>query len=259
MNRQTAGLLTLALVLHSPIGNAQLRSTDDRKVCSYYLETAKGETGAAKVTIKGTVFVIQFWRATPNKLYTIWTDHRNRATGKLAPDYPNPETTDSLARGVAPTFATTAGVTSGMGLDPNAVVTDRYGNAKMYIVLDHELLKAGDSPVVGAGLAMQAAPGQKIPPKMRPNRVGGGWMRVYEKPKKDHGASAQKIDRKTRRPLVERSTAQGITVVRHEVKISHGHTPGVGGVDHMPGFNGDFPKWCFTRSDDDAYDDDDDD
>ena len=56
-------------------------------------------------------------------MYTVWVDFRNRFTGVVGLDYPS----GALPRGVAPAFATTQGVTSGMGLDANAFVTDGNG------------------------------------------------------------------------------------------------------------------------------------
>jgi hypothetical protein len=180
--------------------------------------------------------VIVFRGVRPDALYTLWTDHRNRATGDLADDYPIDQ--GALPRGVAPTFATITRVTSGMGLDRNGVVTDEFGNAIRFLILDYRLLEEGVSPVVGAQLATQGL-----------NRVGGGWLRVYENPHVDVAASLQKTNPKTGLPLVGRSTAQGITIVVHPDRVTHGHTPGVGGVDHFPAFSGDFPDECLVEKD----------
>jgi len=240
MNKTTTACLSAALALNFTIGAHDTFAA----TCEYYLTAADDQGGAARVRIKDTQFSIEFWGATPNTLYTIWTDHRNRATKALADDYPLKQ--GALERGVAPTFASTAGVTSGMGLDVNSVITDSGGNGKLKIELDYHLLRKGDSPVVGAGLAMQGR-----------NRVGGGWMRVYTNPDTEKEASLQKTDPKTGLPLLERSTAQGITIVQHPDQVSHGHTPGIGGVDHFPGFFGDFPDWCRTAEDDDDEEDDD--
>lgn len=238
MIRKYAARLLAAFVLTFSVGATQTLAAS----CKYYLTAAPGQPGYAKVAIVDNVFIIEFWRARPRTLYTIWTDHKNRATGDLAHDYPIDR--GALARGVAPTFASTAGVTSGMGLDVNGVVTDKWGNATHRIILDHELLRKGDSPVVGESLAMQGL-----------NRVGGGWLRIYEKRQVEKEASLQKTDSRTGLPLLERSTAQGITVVVHPDRVTHGHTPGVGGVDHFPAFNGDFPEWCRVADDDDHDDD----
>jgi len=119
-----------------------------------------------------------------------------------------------------------------MALDANGVITNGSGDATLNVTLDYDLLAPGDSPVVGEELAMQGL-----------NRVGGGWLRDYpEDPNVQ--ASLQKTDETTGRPLVQRSTAQGITIQYHPDKITHGHTPGVGGIDHFPGYNGDFPSSC---------------
>jgi len=238
------GATAIALLVHP--GDALSAS------CKYFLKSVSKQQGSAEVSIEGNLFRIDFFRATPNSLYTIWTDHRNRATGELAKDYP--QNKDALPRGVAPTFASIAGVTSGMRLDPNGVITDRYGNASLTLILDYELLRSGDSPVVGAGLAMQVlkSPSTKDH-ATRLNRVGGGWLRVYQS---SDTASLQKTNPKTKLPVLERSTAQGMTVVVHPDFVTHGHTPGVGDVDHFPAFNGDFPFWCRVASE---YEDDDDD
>jgi hypothetical protein len=201
--------------------------------CSYFLNPSSGQPGSAEVSIVGKTFTIAFRDANPNALYTIWVDFKNRATGELADDYPSDQ--GALPRGVAPAFATTQGVTSGMGLDRNAVKTDKHGNAELTIPLDYGLLDKGASPVVGEQLAMQGK-----------NRVGGGWLRVYPKDPTVK-ASLQVIDPATGLPEVQRSTAQGITIVVHPDTVSHGHTPGVGGVDHSSAFSGDFPPECPTE------------
>jgi len=198
--------------------------------CNFDLEAAAEEPGTATVKINDNQLTITFKDAEPDSLYTIWIDHKNRATGELAADYPLNK--GALERGVAPAFATTAGVFDGMALDANGVITSGGGNAHFNVNLDYDLLAPGDSPVVGAGLAMQGL-----------NRVGGAWLRVYPK-NPNAQASLQVTDQTTRRPKLWRSTAQGITIVYHEDKITHGHTPGVGGVDHFPGFKGDFPAHC---------------
>jgi len=199
--------------------------------CTYLLNPSGDQPGSAKVSITDKTFSIAFRKANPNTMYTIWVDFRNRATPpELAGDYPLDQ--GALARGVAPAFATTEGVTSGMGLDRNAVITDKRGDANLKIPLDYALLEEGASPVVGEQLAMQGK-----------NRVGGGWLREYPADPSIQ-ASRQVTDPKTGLPLVQRSTAQGITVVKHPDAVSHGHTPGVGGVDHLPAFNGDFPADC---------------
>ncbi|MEM7204446.1 MAG: hypothetical protein AAF628_29575 [Planctomycetota bacterium] len=189
----------------------------------YDLEQSTGEFGNAEATIDGTQLSIRVTGADPNTLYTVWVDFRSRATLTVSADYPP----GALARGVAPAFASTAGVTSGIGMDPNGFVTDGSGNALFTVALDYELLKAGDAPVVWDALAMQGA-----------NRVGGQWMRRYQG---DSGASLQRVDPTTGLPLLARATPQGLTLVKHPDRVTHGHTPGVGGVDHNPGFKGDFP------------------
>ena len=40
--------------------------------------------------------------------------------------------------------------------------------------------------------------------------------------------------------------AQGITIVFHHDLVTHGFTPGVGGVDHSSAFKGDFPTTCLS-------------
>ena len=199
--------------------------------CNYDLTPAPGQPGKANVSVDGLDLQIRFRGANPLTLYSIWIDHRNRATGELAADYPLDK--GAANRGVAPGFATTTGVTSGMGLDINGLVTDAQGNGTIKLELDYDLLATSGSPVVGAQLAMQGL-----------NRVGGGWLRIYPVDPATT-ASRQVTDPKTGLPRLELSTAQGITVVRHLDKLTHGHTPGVGGgVDHTPGFFGDFPAKC---------------
>ena len=182
--------------------------------CEFKLKTGKAE---AKVIIKRNKLEVEFKKASPNRLYTVWIDYKNRATKSLADDYPSVGLDVSgpgETRGVAPTFATTQGVTSGMGLDANGIITEKKGNGKLEIILDYNLLEAGASPVVAADLVNQGA-----------NRVGDGWLRVYQK-KLDDGASNQVIDRATGLPKIVRATAQDITIVSHpNDSITHGHTP----------------------------------
>lgn len=245
MNTRVLPLISsMAFIIFGALGIEAHAQT----VCKYDLTPSSGQPGTATVDITANRFQIEFKNANPNTLYTIWADHRNRGTLQLADDYPLRE--GALQRGVAPVFGTTAGVTSGMGLDANAIVTDSQGNATLSVPLDYNLLGKTASPVVGAGLAMQGK-----------NRVGGGWLRVYpEDPIVI--ASLQVTDPATGLPQLPRSTVQGITVVRHPDRVSHGHTPGVGGVDHFSAFSGDFPLECPTdnvSSDDDDDDGDDDD
>ncbi|MGI9336848.1 MAG: hypothetical protein ACR2RL_27160 [Gammaproteobacteria bacterium] len=216
--------------------------------CTYKLTTAPDPTlpPNRRPTARATItknpdtgdnhLIVRFRRARPHTLYTVWVDFRSREFG-FPSDYPFAQ--GALARGVAPAFGTTTGVTSGMGLDENAIITNRRGNATLHVLLDYDLFEPGASPVVGRQLAVQG-----------PNRVGGYWLRKYDLPAYDpvtgeptKEASVQSTDARGL-PELERSTAQGLTIVGHHDRISHGHTPGVGGTDHFPGFFGDFPADC---------------
>lgn len=198
--------------------------------CTFDLTSV--DLGTAKVKIKGKRLIIKVKHARPHTLYTIWLDYKNRATGLLADDYPL--TAGALARGVAPAFASTAGVTSGMGLDPNAFVTNDNGRSIFRVKLDYRILDAGASPVVGGELTMQGL-----------NRVGGHWLRQYPTDE-SIAASVQSVHPYTGLPLLERSTVQGITIQFHPDYISHGHTPGVKNVDHSGAFKGDIPDDCLN-------------
>ena len=199
--------------------------------CTYALTQAGAETGNAIATINTEKVRIKVTDAVPDSLYTVWVDFKSRTTGQLAADYPLSK--GALARGVAPAFASTAGVTAGIGIDPNGLVTDSEGDAHFKVKLDYALLIPGVSPVVGAELALQGL-----------NRVDGYWLRQYPVDP-SVAASSQITDPATRLPVLERATAQGFTIVRHpNDKITHGHTPGVKGVDHVSGFKGDFPLEC---------------
>lgn len=195
--------------------------------CKFELTSV--DAGTAKVKIKGKHLRIKVKNARPHTLYTVWLDYKNRDTGLLADDYPL--SAGALGRGVAPAFATTAGVTSGMGLDPNAFITNGGGRAKFKVKLDYRILDEGASPVVGE-VSMQGS-----------NRVGGYWLRKYPTDP-TVGPSLQSVHAYTDLPLVERSTVQGITIQFHPDYVSHGHTPGVGGVDHSGAFKGDIPADC---------------
>ena len=205
--------------------------------CVYTLTQSGGETGTAVANITPRSLRLRVRGAAPNRVYTIWTDHKNRATGLLAPDYPpfpvDPTTSlhaDPHPRGVAPTFASTAGVTSGMGRDLNSFVTNGQGNANFRVRLDYNMLEPGASPVIAGDLAMQGA-----------NIVGGSWLRVFTAAVV--AASVQAVDGNGL-PVLKRSTAQGLTVQRHEDPVTHGHFSGTGGVDHFSAWKGDFPAGC---------------
>ncbi|MGI9305169.1 MAG: hypothetical protein ACR2RB_21055 [Gammaproteobacteria bacterium] len=236
MARRAGVRVTIAMLVLTG-GNAIVSANGDDGdgvACRYALENSGGQPGKATVIIKyNKKLKIKFRGTNPDTLYTVWIDHKSRATGELAPDYPLAD--GALGRGVAPAFATDAVVTSGVGLDPNGIITDEDGDARFKVKLDYNLLAPGSSPVVGGGLAMQGL-----------NRVGGGWLREYPQPT-DAGPSTQIAlngDRTVAK--LPRSTAQGITIVRHGDGdyITHGHTPGVGNVDHFSAFKGDFPPGC---------------
>ncbi|NOX43338.1 MAG: hypothetical protein GXP19_06350 [Gammaproteobacteria bacterium] len=197
--------------------------------CTYTLTTS--DQGIATINIKRNEVKIKIKDARPNTMYTVWNDFKNRASGQLADDYPLDK--GAIGRGVAPTFASTAGVTAGMGLDPNSFVTDEEGDAFFRVKLDYKVLVEGASPVVGGELAMQGM-----------NRVGGYWLRKYDIDP-NTAASLQMVDpNNATLPLLERATIQGFTIQYHPDFISHGHTPGVGGVDHFGAFKGDIPASC---------------
>lgn len=210
--------------------------------CKYDLTPADPES-MAEVTIvresERSVLNVLIFDADDDTLYTVWVDFRNRARLKLtgisfealSDDYKPLVAKGALERGVAPAFASTAGVTAGMGIDRNGVITNSHGDAELEVVLDYNLLQPGNTPVVGGELAMQGL-----------NRVGGYWLRVYLV---DPTVSASlQVTGEDDLPLLERATAQGITIVRHPDFITHGHTPGVKNVDHFSGFKGDFPEDC---------------
>jgi len=203
--------------------------------CVYQLQASGA--GTAVVNIKPRSLRIRVRGALPNTMYTVWTDHKSRATGQLAPDFPqypvDPATSyhgNPHPRGVMPAVATTAGLTSGMGLDGNAFVTNANGDANFRVRLDYNLLEPGASPVIAEDLAMQGA-----------NIVGGSWLRMFTQPVAV--PSVQAVD-ENGLPIVVRSTAQGFTVQRHDDPTSHGHFPGTGGVDHFGVWKGDFPAEC---------------
>ncbi len=219
--------------------------------CNYSLDTGGIDGSAsAEVKIKKNGHIRSSVKdAQPNSLYTVWIDFRSRALvdqeqsdeEAMADDYPiahntqfDPTVTqygEGIDRGVAPAFASTQGVTAGMGLDANTIVTDHNGKGKVQLKPDYHVLQAGAAPVVAADLVEQGS-----------NRVGGGWMRQYQAP--INLASLQATDPSTGLPLLVRATAQGFTIVRHPDMVSHGHTPGVGGTDHFSAFKGDFPAQC---------------
>jgi len=117
-----------------------------------------------------------------------------------------------------------------MDFDLNAIMTDDKGRGRLRTTRDYELLEPFDSPVVGDPISKQG-----------PNSVGGYWMRQFQVP---GGASRQAIDEGENLPLLVRHTAEGITVVLHLDKVTHGHTPGEKNVDFVSAFGGDFPADC---------------
>lgn len=211
-----------------------------QRACSYYLELGNEESqGRASVNIRSQSLSIDIRGAEPSTMYTVWVDFQNRATGALASDYPVTNndvdiarTGPGIGRGVAPAFGVTAPVYEGMRPDVNAVITDRFGNGSLRVYLGYNLLGMGQSPVMAESLTMQGE-----------NRIGGSWLRRYPHPLA-LGANRQVRSRGV--PDVVRATAQGLTIVGHFEPLSHGHTPGVGGVDHFPGFKGDFPWYCYN-------------
>lgn len=232
--RSVDGKAVATLLLLLSLGLVSSPAVADKK-CKYPLSRSGEEIGTAGVEYdaKKRELKIKVKSAFRNTMYTVWIDFRNRATGQLADDYPLK--LGALERGVAPSFATTAGVTNGIILDPNAFVTDKKGKKDFKVKLDYDILARASSPVVAGELALQ---GQ--------SRVGGNWLRQFRQdPSKQ--ASLQAVDPSTGGPLLPRSTPQGITVVRHPDFVSHGHTPGVSRVDHFPAFNGDFPYECLWR------------
>ena len=264
MRRRLALVMAALALVASSLGFAVASGAQNvpGEKCNYALETGGLDVSASaevKIEKNGDVR-ISIKDGQPNSLYTVWIDFRNRALNEtqttaeaMADDYPiaHNEQFDAtvtqygegVARGVAPAFASTQGVTAGMGLDANTIVTDDEGKGSVELKPDYHVLQPGASPVVAADLVEQDL-----------NRVGGGWMRQYEEPV-DVVASLQKTDPATGLPLLVRATAQGITIVRHPDMISHGHTPGIGGVDHFSAFKGDYPDSCLSGGDDGDSDD----
>ena len=197
----------------------------------YQLDLSGSETGQATVRIQPGGIGLLIEDGEPDSLYTVWVDFTSRATGELPDDYPE----NGIERGVAPAFASDAPVFAGMKMDPNGILTDENGDAAKIFLLDYDLLAVGQAPVVHANLSMDGL-----------NRVGGFWIRQYSvDPELE--ASLQLTDPETGTPLLARSTPAGITIVRHPDLVTHGHTPGVGDVDHFSAFKGDFPEECLNR------------
>lgn len=213
-------------------------SSDEDDGCTFMLATSTGSMGTAEATVTSDSLTIQYSGALPNTLYTIWIDYRSRATGAMSADYPIQggsvdltNTGAGIGRGVSPCISTTDPVYEGMRVDLNGIITDDDGDATIEIDLNYDLLGAvGESPVTAASLSMAGD-----------NRLGGSWLRMYET-SVTGGASSQVLVDGI--PQVVRATPAGITIVGHFLPFSQGHTPGVGGVDHFGGYNGDFPSEC---------------
>jgi len=223
-------LTTIAIVLFCAFGSSLAFAGTGGEACIYVLDLSGSETGEATARVQEGGVGIQIDGGEPNSLYTVWVDFTSRATGELPADYPE----EGLDRGVAPAFASTAPVFAGMGIDPNGMITDENGDARAIFLLDYNVLAVGDSPLVHENLSMHGL-----------NRVGGFWVRQYPvDPELE--ASLQTTDPDTGLPLLARATPAGITIVRHPDLVTHGHTPGVGDVDHFSSFKGDFPEECLT-------------
>ncbi len=213
--------LHIALALGALILASQLEAADPK--VKFNLTSTGADVGAtAKVEVKGKKLKVELKNAQPNSLYTVWVDFRLRPDKTLPPDFP------SAAQGVAPAFGIADPVYNGIRPDLNAIFTDNKGKGKLDINLDYELLEEDASPVVGMELSQQGL-----------NRVGGYWLRVY--PVDPNTAASNQLVDNDGTPLVVKGTAEGLTIVRHPDFITHGHTPGVGGVDHFPAFFGNFP------------------
>ncbi len=113
-----------------------------------------------------------------------------------------------------------------------AKVTNPNGHPTAFLKLDYNILVPGEAPVVHENLSMHGL-----------HRVGGFWIRQYGTDP-DTEASLQLTDPETGVPLLARSTPAGLTIERHPDLVAHGHTPGVGDVDHFSAFKGDFPEDC---------------
>jgi hypothetical protein len=197
------------------------------KSCNYMLNQAEGGKGQAEIRIDKKKLRVVIDGAERDTLYTVWIDFRMRSQGKSKPPGFPPG-----VPAVSPAIPTDKGVTNGIGLDRNGIMTDKKGRANVIISLNYELLKAGSSPVVG-GLARQGL-----------NVVGGFWMRQYSVDPLT-AASSQNVTKDFKPELVY-STAAGITMVRHPDTITHGHSPGNGDVDFSSAWSGDFPNKCLS-------------
>ena len=151
----------------------------NKNECKFLLKERGAQTGTAEVTIKRhlenkkwqNVLKIKIRDAdrtdgkpAENALYTVWVDFRDRDDKKSLPaDFPT-DASSTKVLGVAPAMATIQGVTAGMGLDKNTIVTNGEGKASFKVKLDYDLLEAHDasddskgSPVV-ANLVSQSDP-----------------------------------------------------------------------------------------------------
>lgn len=243
MRGKLVALLALAAVGVATIGAGNASGGGDADKCEFDLVSQAGQDGTARVSIRSyerqgrpaSDLRIKIRDAengatttVGDGMYTVWVSFKG------APDLPATSPTDTV-RDVAPAFSTLAGVTAGLGLDDNAIVTNSKGKANFRSKLDYDLLLEGDSPVVGA-LALQASD-----PKQH---LGGGWMRIYQ----GDGTQEPDFDRdsKGRIAKVERATAQGIIIVFHRDMISHGHTPGVKPEERVGAWKADFPSSCMS-------------
>lgn len=224
---QTTLKFLLVLFLAMPMG-VVVADDDDQKPgseCTYELTATSNALGRFLVALEENELEIEVSDADPYTLYTVWFNFSERP-----PD----------SQAVAPAFATTAGVFEGMVMDINGFLTDSNGDADFEVELDFNLLQPGDAPVV---FQDNTSDPLRDLDKQGMNRVGGHWKRVYPV-QYNTAASLQLTGLHPGQPLVERGTARGIVIAQHFDFITHGHTPGVGGVDFFVPFSGAFPPEC---------------
>jgi hypothetical protein len=221
----TTGVVTLMLMLVIGIPLIWAAAHQPDEDCTFEVGPIEGRDEPAnailRVELDEEELKLELTGATPNTLYTGWWNFVSK-----------PED----AQGVAPTAATTAAFTAGMGTDINGFFTDEEGNGTLNVDLDYNPLQPLQTPVVYMDLSQQGM-----------NNVDGHWMRVYDEDITVMG-SVQVIDPNTGLPMVVRGTAAGVLLARHPDTVTHGHTPGTGGgVDFTTTFRAPFPAECLPQ------------
>lgn len=135
------------------------------------------------------------------------------ANGNAAPIFP-----------FTPGAADNAGYRAGVGLDPNAFVSDGNGNAKWTVILDYNLLNPHVAPVLLRPGAQQSAPVCTDSLTSFQSRVDSGFMRTFNA---SSSTPSFEVSTGLEQPVLVRGTVVRLVIAEHFEGVTHGHTPGI--------------------------------